>query len=99
MKKDTASLGRLAINAGLTAGGIAVLVSLVGLVESFSKSYIIQGVISLGEPILFFPIILLAYSSIRRVSGTSLRTLVGISALIGLVAGLLLSLLVIIGTA
>jgi branched-chain amino acid transport system permease protein len=99
MKKEASSLWRQALSTGLIAGAIAVLVSLVGLVESFSDTDIIRGVVTLGELILFSPIFLLAYSSIRRASGTSVRTRVGISALIGLVAGSLLSLLVIIGTA
>ena len=99
MKKDASSLWRQALSTGLIAGALAVLVSLVGLVVSFSDTDIIRGVITLGELILFSPIFLLAYSSIQRASGRSLRTRIGISALIGLVAGLLLSLLVIIGTA
>jgi len=99
MRKDTSSHWRLAINTGLTAGGIAVLVSLVGFVATFSKSYIIQGVISIGELILFIPVVLLTYTSIRRFSTTSLQSQAGFSALIGLVAGVLLSLLVMIGTA
>jgi branched-chain amino acid transport system permease protein len=98
MKKEPTSLWRQAVNAGLIAGGIAVLVSLVGLVEAFSDSYVIQGVISVGELILFFPIIMLAYSFSRKASGESVRSLLGICATIGIIAGLLLSVLVIIGT-
>ena len=45
MKNDLAFPWKLALSAGSIAGGIALLVSLVGLVEAFSDSYIIQGLI------------------------------------------------------
>jgi branched-chain amino acid transport system permease protein len=97
MKNDLSFPWKMAISAGATAGGIAIMVSLVGLVEAFSDSYIIQGVISVGELILYTSLILLVYSSARKITSTSLGTKVAISALIGLIMGLMLSLLVVIG--
>lgn len=97
MKNDLSFPWKLALSAGATAGGIALLVSLVGLVESFSDSYIIQGTISVGEIILYIPLILLVFTSIRKISLASLGTKVAFSALIGLIMGLMLSLLVIVG--
>jgi len=98
MEIKPSSVWRQVINAGLIAGGIAVLVSLVGLVEAFSDDYIVQGVVSLGELILFSPIIMLSTSFIQKTTGNSTRQRIGLLALMGLLAGILLSLLVIIGT-
>ncbi len=98
MKNDLSFPWKLALSAGATAGGIAILVSLVGLVEAFSDSYIIQGTITVGELILYFPLILLVYTSIRKITFPSLGTRFAFSAMIGAIMGLMLSLLVIIGT-
>jgi branched-chain amino acid transport system permease protein len=98
MKKDLSFSWKLAISGGLTAGGIAIMVSLVGLVEAFSDSYIIQGIISVGEIILYIPLILLVYSSLLKISSASLGKKFAFTALMGGIMGLLLSLLVIIGS-
>jgi len=98
MKNDLSFPWKLALSAGATAGGIAILVSLVGLVEAFSDSYIIQGTITVGELILYFPLILLVYTSIRKITLPSLGRKVAFSAMIGVIMGLMLSILVIIGT-
>jgi branched-chain amino acid transport system permease protein len=98
MKNDLSFPWKLALSTGATAGGIALLVSLVGLVEAFSDSYIIQGTITVGELILYFPLILLVYTSIRKITLPSLGRKVAFSALIGVIMGLMLSSLVVIGT-
>lgn len=98
MKTDHAFPWKLALSPGLIAGGIAILVSLVGLVEAFSDSYIIQGLISVGEIILYLPLILLVFSSFRKISSTSLGTKAAFSALMGVSMGIMLSFLVVIGS-
>jgi branched-chain amino acid transport system permease protein len=98
MKNDLAFPWKPALSTGLIAGGIAILVSLVGLVESFSDSYIIQGLISVGEIILYIPLILLVFSSIRKISSASFGTKAAFSALMGATMGVMLSLLVFIGS-
>ena len=98
MKNDLAFPWKLGLSAGSIAGGIALLVSLVGLVELFSDSYIIQGLISVGEIILYIPLILLVFSSIQKISSTSLGAKLAFSALMGVIMGVMLSLLVIIGS-
>ena len=98
MKKDTPSIWKQAGRYGLIAGGVAVLVSLVGLVEAFGDDYIITGLIAVGELILLFPLILGANLFIRGNSGQSRASQFGMTALIGLVAGVLLTLLVILGS-
>ena len=98
MKNDLIFPWKQALSAGFIAGGIAILVSLVGLVESFSDSYIIQGLVSVGEIILYIPLVLLVFSSFRKISSTSLGTKAAFSALMGVSMGVMLSLLVIIGS-
>jgi branched-chain amino acid transport system permease protein len=98
MKNDLTFPWKLALNAGLIAGGVAILVSLVGLVESFSDSYVIQGLVSVGEIILYIPLILLVFSSVRKISSPSLGTKAAFSALMGVIMGVMLSLLVVIGS-
>lgn len=99
MTKDPSLLWKQALRNGLIAGGVAILVSLVGLVEAFGDDYIVRGLLTLGELILLFPIFLFAYLTIRGSSGKSLGIHAGMTALIGLVAGILLTLLVLIGNA
>jgi branched-chain amino acid transport system permease protein len=98
MKNDLAFPWKMALSAGSIAGGVALLVSLVGLVEAFSDSYIIQGLITVGEIILYIPLILLVFSSIQKISSNSFGKKVAFSALMGLIMGVMLSLLVIIGS-
>ncbi len=98
MKNDLSFPWKLALSAGATAGSIAILVSLVGLVESFSDSYVIQGLISVGEIILYIPLILLVFSSFRKISSNSLGMKFAFSALMGVIMGVMLSLLVLIGS-
>jgi len=98
MKTDPSAVWKQSLRNGLIAGGIAILVSLVGLVEAFGDDYIISGLVSVGELILLFPIFLFAYLTIHGNSGQSRATQLGMTALIGLVAGLMLTLLVIVGS-
>ena len=98
MTKDTSLFWKQALRSGLIAGGVAILVSLVGLVESFGETDIITGLVSLGELILLAPVFLFSYTFIRGAAGKSPRALAGMTALLGLVAGLLLTLLVIVGS-
>jgi branched-chain amino acid transport system permease protein len=98
MKNDLSFPWKLALSAGFIAGCIAILVSLVGLVESFSDSYIIQGLITVGEIILYISLILLVFTSIQKISFASLGKKTAFSALMGLITGVMLSLLVIIGS-
>jgi len=98
MRTDPSTVWKQAARNGLLAGGIAIMVSLVGLVEAFGDDYIVSGLIAVGEIILLFPIILFAYLSARGNPGQSRVAQLGSTALMGLVAGVLLSLLVLIGS-
>lgn len=86
-----------AISSGLIAGGVSLLLSLVGMVAAFSESYIITGVFSMGQLLLLAPILVFGYTSARRaeIKSTTQKLLVG--AVAGLFAGLILSLLLVVG--
>ena len=97
MKTETSSIWKGSFSSGLIAGALCVLVSLVGLVESFGDTYIVHGLITLGDFILLIPIALIAYSTMSKASNLRRTTLLGVSAILGAVAGFLLTLLILIG--
>jgi len=86
-----------AIQAGLIGGAVAVLLSLVGMVVSFSGRYIINGVFTMGQVIFLGPILLMAYYAIRRATPQTNRTVILMGLLAGLAGGAVLALLLIIG--
>jgi branched-chain amino acid transport system permease protein len=88
-----------AIKAGLMAGAIAVLLSLVGMVASFSGRFIISGVFSMGQIIFLAPMFLMTNSVLRRLSPLPAQKAILIGLLIGLVGGVVLVVLVLLGTA
>ena len=88
----------LALQTGLLGGGIAVYLSLVGMVAAFDKRMIIKDMFAMSEVFLIAPMIIAGYLAARRVASqkSAFSLLVGIVS--GMVSGLLLSLLVLIGT-
>jgi branched-chain amino acid transport system permease protein len=97
MKTETSSFLKKAINTGLISGVISVLIALVGMVESFARTDVIRGVFTLGEIILFAPLIILTFTTLRSASSASKTTMVGISTIIGLITGSILTLLILLG--
>lgn len=88
-----------ALQTGLTSGAIVVMISLVGMVESFGDTYIINRVITLGDILQMAPILLLVYVGIRGIDDKGWWFQLGVSALSGLIAGLLMSVLILLGSA
>jgi branched-chain amino acid transport system permease protein len=99
MNTETSSIWKKAFNNGLISGAICLLVMLVGLVESFGETYIISGLVTLGDLILLTPVIMLTFMSLRSTPNTPRSNLAGISAIIGLISGVIITLLVLLGTA
>ena len=97
MKTETSSLWKKAINSGLISGIISILVPLVGMVESFEETSVVRGVFTLADIILFAPLIILTFSVLRSAANYSKKVMFGISAVIGLLTGTLLSLLILLG--
>ncbi|MCK7480880.1 MAG: hypothetical protein M0C28_29480 [Candidatus Moduliflexus flocculans] len=71
------------IQAGLIAGAIAVLLSLVGMVASFSERFIVSGVFSMGQVIFLAPMILMAYTTLRKNPSWSPQNVLVAGALTG----------------
>jgi branched-chain amino acid transport system permease protein len=67
------------------------------MVESFSGRYIISGVFTMGQVIFLGPILLMAYSVIRRTSPQSNRNVLLLGLVAGLAGGLVLALLLVLG--
>jgi branched-chain amino acid transport system permease protein len=97
MNTETSSIWKKAFNNGLISGALCILVMLVGLVEAFGDTYIISGLITLGDIILLAPIIVLTYPTLRSGSNFPKAAQVGISAVIGLITGIIITLLVLLG--
>ena len=97
MKIKTQSIWTKAINTGLVAGLISLMVILVGMVESFSKTYIISGVITLGDIMLLAPVFILTYTTLRSEPNITKRSLLGMCVIIGLLTGVIIVLLIILG--
>jgi branched-chain amino acid transport system permease protein len=97
MQTQSPSLWKQAIQAGLIAGAIGVLLSLVGMVEDFSKRFIVSGVFSMGQVIFLAPILLMTYFFIRRNLPQPTQKVILSGLLSGLAGGVVLSILVLIG--
>jgi branched-chain amino acid transport system permease protein len=82
---------------GLIGGGIAVLLCLVGMVVSFDDLFIVSGVVTMGQILLFASIFLFCYLAAGQVSQTNRPARLASGALTGLLSGVTLAILVSIG--
>jgi len=96
MNKKTSFNWLGAIQIGLIGGVVALLVSLIGMVEEFSQRDIISGVITMGQTLIVIAILMAGYFAASRAAGeaATMRAISG--ALAGLVASALLTGLVVI---
>lgn len=96
MNKQTSFNGLGALQIGLIGGVVALLVSLIGMVEEFSQRDIISGVITMGQTLILIAILMAGYFAASRAAGEArpMRPVSG--ALAGLVASALLAGLVLI---
>jgi branched-chain amino acid transport system permease protein len=82
---------------GLIGGGISLLLSLIGMVMSFGKIYVISGVITMGEIFVFAPIFLEAFISTRQAPSKEPGRLFLIGGLAGLAGGVLMTAFLLLG--
>ena len=94
--KRTSPLGT-ALRQGIIAGAIAVLLTLMGMVETFNERDIIEGVISLGLLLLVAILVVFGSATAGALSETRVGVRLGASALAGAMAELFLVGLVILG--
>lgn len=79
------------VQIGLIGGVVGVFVSLVGMVDEFSKRDIIANLLSMGQLILFMSVVVAGFLVARRSRSTSWQGRVAAAGLAGLVAGGMLS--------
>jgi branched-chain amino acid transport system permease protein len=96
MNKKTSFNWLGAIQIGLIGGAVALLVSLIGMVEEFSQRDIISGVITMGQTLIVIAILMAGYFAASRSEGEArpMRPVGG--ALAGLTSSALLAGLVLI---
>ncbi len=86
---------RYVLSAGLLAGGIVLYTSVVGMLESFHERDVIRETLTLGQILLFLPIIGMAFLAGRKVSSQVPSPAVPVVGLfVGLIASLPLLLLI-----
>ena len=86
------------IKIGLIGGVSAVLLTLIGMVESFSQRDIISNVISMGHTLLLLVAVFMGYLAAKRTTRTELPWVIVNSFMTGLIIGGSLALLVIVGS-
>jgi branched-chain amino acid transport system permease protein len=96
--RTLAPIWSLAIRVGLVAGAVGLYLCLVGIVETFDKRPLINGVVSLGQASLLVMFLVTGLATALRGGGTASRGVVlGACALAGLIGGAALSALVLVG--
>jgi branched-chain amino acid transport system permease protein len=86
------------VEGGLIGGAVALLLSLIGMVEAFNQRDIIHPWVSMGQTLLFIVVWGIGYWAARRMGGGGTFRVLISGGLAGLIAGSLLALLVIAGS-
>ena len=89
---------RSVVLVGLIAGGVALYVTLVGIVGTFEERDLVEDVITVGEIVLLLVGILAGYAGARKAPEGPANAVLG-AALAGFLAGGALALLILIGPA
>jgi len=97
MSSKTTHIWKKALSNGGIAGALSILISLVGLAEKFGDTNVVKGVVTLGDFFLLLPILLVAYTTLWSNVDVPRPTLVGLSAVTGATAGVMLTLLLALG--
>ena len=90
---------RQAIKIGLIGGVVAVLLSLIGMVETFSQRDVISRVVSMGHTLLLLIGVAIGYFSARRSKDLGVFSILINSLLSGVLVAVLLCLLIFLGHA
>ena len=75
------------VNNGLIGGGISVLLCLIGMVLSFDDLYIVYGVVTMGQILLYTSIFLLSYLTANHIPETNRRERLVAGILDGFIGG------------
>ncbi len=82
------------IKLGLGGGVVAILLALIGMVESFHQRHIISEIASMGQTLLAFTALLFCYLAARKTGRERLYISLGNAIICGLLMGFALALLV-----
>ena len=96
MKSET-SYWVKTIQNGLIGGAISLLLGVVGLTLAFGSTYIISGVITMGQIFVLTPFLFEAYQSVRNASTKTPVKLLLVGGLSGLLGGAMLVAFILIG--
>jgi branched-chain amino acid transport system permease protein len=88
---------RKAVNIGLIGALIAVMVALIGMVESFNKRDIIYQIVTMGNVLLLLSAVFLSYLAAKKAARDQTAMVFGTAVLTGVMTAAGLALLVIIG--
>jgi branched-chain amino acid transport system permease protein len=97
MRAAPPSPWKRAIQFGLAGGGVGVLLALVGMVAAFGERYIVSGWFTMGQVLFLAPLLLLAYTGVRRAAPQPAGLTLLTGSVSGLLGGALLALLVLLG--
>ena len=84
------SIWKKAIQTGLIGGVISLLLGVVGMVAAFENTYLISGVITMGQILILAPFLFESYSAIRHASSKQPLNLLVVGGLTGLMGGVVL---------
>jgi branched-chain amino acid transport system permease protein len=85
------SIWKKAIQTGLIGGVISLLLGVVGMVAAFENTYLISGVITMGQILILAPFLFESYSAIRHASSKQPLNLLVVGGLTGLMGGVVLA--------
>jgi branched-chain amino acid transport system permease protein len=83
MQRKSSSQWVVAIKNGLLGGAVSLLLCLVGMVAALGKKFIVSGLFTMGQVLLFAPLFIFSYIAIRRAASKGVTSL-----LVGIVSGL-----------
>jgi branched-chain amino acid transport system permease protein len=99
MARTDQSIWRQALNSGLIAGIVSLLLALVGMIAAFEARDIVYKLVPMGQLMLLLAPFILAVSAARKASGASALSRLGVGLLLGLVSGAVLVAVRLIGEA
>ena len=84
---------------GIIGGGLSLLLGVIGLVQAFESSYVISGVITMGQIFALFPILFESYLTVRKASPKNAMAALSVGGLVGFVGAAVLAVFVWLGHA
>ncbi|MFZ2098679.1 MAG: hypothetical protein WAV05_18765 [Anaerolineales bacterium] len=92
--KNESSYWVKTVQNSLIGGGISLLLALIGMVVSFGKIYIITGLFTMGQVLIFAPILFESYLTVQKAPSKNRMTLLTIGGLTGLLGAALLVIII-----